>query len=145
MQPADEDAAAQRRRRLAYYAHVAEAPGPRIVVIEDIDPQPGFGAFWARSTSNIHKGLGCLGVITNGSIRDLPVCAEGFQMLAGVVGPSHAYVHLEAIGGPVTVAGMPVKPGRPHSRRPARRGGHPARRRPPRFRRPRPASPGARR
>jgi len=111
MQPADEDAAAQRRRRLAYYAHVAEEPGPRIVVIEDIDPQPGFGAFWGEVNSNIHKGLGCLGVITNGSIRDLPVCAEGFQMLAGVVGPSHAYVHLEAIGGPVTVAGMPVKPG----------------------------------
>ena len=97
--------------RDAYYEYIDRGPKPSIVVIQDLDDANGYGSFWGEVNSNIHKGLGCLGVITNGSIRDLPVCAEGFQMLAGVVGPSHAYVHLEAIGGPVTVAGMPVKPG----------------------------------
>ena len=58
--------------------------------------------------SNIHRGLGCLGVITDGSIRDLDDVAEGFQLLAGRVGPSHAYVHVVDYGGPVTVAGMAV-------------------------------------
>ncbi|MFO1057106.1 MAG: RraA family protein [Dongiaceae bacterium] len=109
--PAEESAAAQRERRMAYYAHVAEGPGPNIVVIEDIDAQPGYGAFWGEVNTNIHKGLGCLGVITSGSIRDLPVNAEGFQLLAGSVGPSHAYVHVEAIGTTVTVHGMTVSPG----------------------------------
>ena len=32
----------------------------------------GYGAFWGEVQSNIHKALGCLGVITNGSIRDIP-------------------------------------------------------------------------
>jgi regulator of RNase E activity RraA len=82
-----------------------------VVVIEDLDPEPGYGAFWGEVNSNVHKGLGCLGVVTNGSIRDLPQCAEGFQMLGGRVGPSHAYVHVEEFGGTVTVQGMTVRPG----------------------------------
>ena len=31
----------------------------------------------------VHKALGCLGVITDGSIRDIPQWAPGFQALAG--------------------------------------------------------------
>jgi regulator of RNase E activity RraA len=111
MHPADQPAGEMRERRLRYYAHMASAPGPRIAVIEDLDPEPGYGAWWGEVNTNIHKGLGCLGVVTNGSIRDLPLCAEGFQLLAGHVGPSHAYVHVEEIGVSVTVQGMTVRPG----------------------------------
>lgn len=111
MHPAEHPATELRERRLKYYAHMANAPGPRIAVIEDIDPEPGYGAWWGEVNTNIHKGLGCLGVITSGSIRDLPVCAEGFQLLAGRVGPSHAFVHIEEIAITVTVHGMTVRPG----------------------------------
>ncbi len=111
MHPSDESAAALRKRRNEYYAHVSEAPGPTIAVIQDLDPQPGYGAFWGEVNTNIHKGLGCLGGVTNGSIRDLPACAEGFQLLAGRVGPSHAHVRVEQYGVTVTVAGMTVRPG----------------------------------
>jgi regulator of RNase E activity RraA len=61
--------------------------------------------------THVHRGLGAEGVITNGSIRDLPVNAEGFQLLAGSIGPSHAYVHVVDVALPVTVAGMTVHPG----------------------------------
>ena len=61
--------------------------------------------------THVHQGLGSLGVVTNGSIRDLPVNAAGFQLLAGSVGPSHAYVHLVDVAVTVTVAGMTVRPG----------------------------------
>jgi regulator of RNase E activity RraA len=61
--------------------------------------------------SAIHKGLGCDGLITDGSVRDLPDVAEDFQMLAGRVGPSHAYVHVVDFGRPVGVAGMRVRDG----------------------------------
>jgi regulator of RNase E activity RraA len=61
--------------------------------------------------TNVHKALGCLGTITNGSVRDIPQVAEGFQMLAGSIGPSHAYVHVEDFGIPVTIHGMAVKSG----------------------------------
>jgi len=97
--------------RVAYYEYVAGAPGPTISVIEDIDDQPGFGAFWGEVNTNIHKAIGCIGVITSGSIRDLDECAEGFQLLAGNVGPSHAHVHIVDFGGPVTIHGMAVESG----------------------------------
>ena len=51
------------------------------------------------------------GVITDGSVRDLPQLAEGFQVLADRVGPSHAFVHVVDFGKPVSVAGMRVRDG----------------------------------
>ncbi len=59
----------------------------------------------------VHKALGSLGCVTNGSIRDLDMLAPGFQLLAGEVGPSHAWVHVVDFGGPVNVHGMGVRHG----------------------------------
>jgi regulator of RNase E activity RraA len=100
----------QAARRIAYYEYVGTGSGPRITVIQDIDgPDIGYGAFWGEVQSNVHKALGCLGVITDGSIRDIPQWAPGFQALAGSIGPSHAGVHAENFGGEVRVAGMTVR------------------------------------
>ena len=98
-------------QRFAYFDYIASGPGPRIMVLQDLDPAPGFGAFWGEVQTNIHKALGCLGCVTNGSIRDLDAAAEGFQLLAGCVGPSHGWVHLVAFGQDVNVAGMTVRSG----------------------------------
>ena len=96
----------------AYYTYVHDGPRPAIMVIQDLDdPQRGYGSWWGEVNSNVHKGLGCLGVITDGSVRDLPDIADGFQMLADRVGPSHAYVHPVDFGGSVNVAGMHVSNG----------------------------------
>ena len=104
--------AEQSARRLAYYDYVGTGQGPRISVIQDIDgPDVGFGAFWGEVNSAVHKALGCLGVITDGSIRDIPQWAEGFQALAGSVGPSHAHVHVSGFGEEIRVAGMTVLSG----------------------------------
>lgn len=104
-----EDAAAE---RLAYYDYIANGgEAPSIVVIEDMDETPGYGAFWGEVNSAIHLGLGCQGCVTNGSFRDLEEWAPGFQMLGGRVGPSHAFVHLVDFGGEVTVHGMAAKDG----------------------------------
>jgi regulator of RNase E activity RraA len=95
--------------RLGYYAHIAAEPQPSIAVIQDIDaPDQGFGAFWGEVQTNVHKGLGCVGVVTDGSVRDLDAMAPEFFVLAGSVMPSHAYVHLVDFGGTVSVAGMVV-------------------------------------
>jgi regulator of RNase E activity RraA len=95
--------------RLGYYGHIAAEPLPSIAVIQDIDaPDIGFGAFWGEVQSHIHKGLGCAGVITDGSVRDLEAMAPEFLVLAGSVMPSHAHVHLVDYGGTVSVAGMVV-------------------------------------
>ncbi len=103
-----QQAAAQ---RVAYYEYVADATRPTISVVQDLDPEPGFGAMWGEVNTAIHKGLGCLGVVTNGSIRDLDQCAPGFQLLAGKVGPSHAHVRVVDFGGDVNVFGMATSDG----------------------------------
>ena len=97
--------------RVAYYEYIASSPGPTITVIEDMDPKPGIGAFWGEVHSAVHLGLGAAGVITNGSIRDLNDCAEGFQALAGMVNPSHAFADPIGVNIPVTIHGMSVKHG----------------------------------
>jgi regulator of RNase E activity RraA len=105
-------AAEQQARRIAYYEYVGTGHGPRISVIQDTDgADAGFGAFWGEVQSNVHKALGCLGVITDGSIRDIAQWAPGFQALAGTIGPSHAFVHADSFGSEVRVAGMTVKSG----------------------------------
>src|SRR5436305_174070 len=105
-------AAEQAKRRIDYYEYIGTGHGPRIAVIQDIDgPDAGFGAFWGEVQSTVHKALGCLGVVTDGSIRDIPQWAPGFQALAGAIGPSHAYVHADNFGGEVRVAGMTVRSG----------------------------------
>ena len=58
-------------KRTAYYEYVAAGPMPTIAVIQDLDPQPGIGAFWGEVQTTVHKGLGVLGAVTNGSFRDL--------------------------------------------------------------------------
>jgi regulator of RNase E activity RraA len=104
----DPDAGAARGQ---YLDHVAAGTHPTIAVIQDLDPEPGFGAFWGEVNSAVHSALGCIGTITNGSIRDLDDCAEGFQLLAGQIGPSHAHIHVVESAIEVDVAGMTVKPG----------------------------------
>src|SRR5437868_1290171 len=94
------------QRRLNYLDYVAADPRPSIVVIEDLDGEhAGYGAFWGEVQANVHKALGCLGTITNGSIRDIAMIPERFQMLAGSIGPSHAYVHVVEFGCEVKCTG----------------------------------------
>ena len=110
MTPAEGSPDAIRQMRARYYETIAADPAPSISVIQDIDPIAGFGAFWGEVNTSIHKGLGCLGVVTNGSFRDIDACAPGFQLLGGKIAPSHAWVHLVAIECEVNVFGMAVKP-----------------------------------
>lgn len=96
--------------RMGYYTYVAEGGAtPSVMLIRDLDQTRGFGAWWGEVNSHVHRGLGCVGCVTDGSIRDLDDLAEGFQLLAGNVGPSHAYVHVVDYGNPVSVAGMYVR------------------------------------
>ncbi len=99
------------QKRMDYLDYVAAAPRPSVVVIEDKDEPAGYGAFWGEVQTNVHKALGCLGTVTNGSVRDIPAVAEGFQMLAGSIAPSHAYVHVVEFGVSVTIHCMEVKSG----------------------------------
>jgi 4-hydroxy-4-methyl-2-oxoglutarate aldolase len=98
--------------RTDWWNHILTIPEPRIVVVEDTDQHPGLGSFIGELHSNILLALGCIGVVTNGAVRDLPaVRATGFQMFARNVSVSHAYAHIYDFGSVVEVGRMKVRPG----------------------------------
>ena len=97
--------------RLAWWDYLQEIPKPRVVVVQDLD-RVVTGAYWGEQNANIHKALGCAGVITDGGVRDLDqMQALGFHAFAAHVLVSHAYVHLVDFGIPVRVGGLTVSPG----------------------------------
>jgi 4-hydroxy-4-methyl-2-oxoglutarate aldolase len=97
--------------RAAFWEYVRTIPAPRVVVAEDLDPRP-VGAYWGEVQAHIHRALGCVGVVTNGGVRDLDeVRALGFRCFAQAVLVSHAWVHIVSFGTPVRVGGLEVRPG----------------------------------
>ncbi len=94
--------------RLDWYDYVADAQFPSVVVLQDLDEPPGYGAWWGEVHSTVHKALGALGCVTNGSFRDCDMLAPGFQIIGGRIGPSHAHVHMVDFGKPVNIFGMDV-------------------------------------
>ena len=100
-----------KERRMAYYQHMSEGPRPAVAVVEDLDFPHAVGAFWGEVNTTIHKGFGLNGVLTNGVMRDLGDLAPDFPVIAGSIGPSHAFVHVREIGTPVTIFSMTVHDG----------------------------------
>jgi len=96
----------------ALYQHVRDVPGPRVVVVQDLDEPPGSGSLWGEVNATIFGALGCAGCVTDGCVRDLKEArAMGFQFFARGPGVSHAYVRVETAGQPVTVGGLQISPG----------------------------------
>lgn len=92
-----------------WYDYVAAKDLPTIAVIQDIDDPPGFGAFWGEVQTTVHKALGVLGCVTNGSFRDLDMLAPGFQIIGGRIGPSHAHIHMVQMNCDANIFGMLVR------------------------------------
>ena len=102
----------KRASTFAWWDYIQTIPAPRIVVMHDLDQPQGQGAFWGEVQANIHKALGCVGVVTDGSVRDLDEVGKlGFQFCAAHVSVSHANVHLVDFGIPVKVGGVWINPG----------------------------------
>jgi len=98
--------------RTDFWNYLLTLPAPRVVVFEDIDKKPGLGSFVGEVHANILLALGCVGLVTNGAVRDLgAVEPTGFQFFAGSVAVSHAYAHIFEFGRPVEVGGLKVHPG----------------------------------
>jgi regulator of RNase E activity RraA len=98
-------------RRMAYYKHMADAPMPAVAVVEDTDFPDCIGAYWGEINTTVHKGFGLSGTLTNGVMRDLGDVPTGYPVIAGSIGPSHGFVHVQEIGTQVEVFGMSVTEG----------------------------------
>jgi len=95
-----------------YHRHLASIPGPKIVVVQDLDKPGVIGSFWGEVNSNIHRALGCVGTITDGAIRDVDEMTNaGFKALARRLCVGHAHVHHVRWNCEVEVFGRTVRPG----------------------------------
>jgi 4-hydroxy-4-methyl-2-oxoglutarate aldolase len=98
--------------RMDWWTYVASVPGPRVMVLEDMDHQPGIGAFVGEIHGVIGHSLDCAGCVTNGAVRDLPALkALGFHLFAGSVAVSHSYAHIIEFGEPVEIGGLKIRSG----------------------------------
>lgn len=95
-----------------YRRYVASAPGPKIVVVQDLDKPRVIGSMWGEVNSNTHRALGCVGTITDGAIRDLDEMTNaGFKALARRLCVGHAWVCPVRWGCEVEVFGQRIAPG----------------------------------
>lgn len=98
--------------RMDWWHYVASVPEPRVLVLQDADRQPAFGAFVGEIHAAIGSALNCVGCVTNGAVRDLPaVEAMGFQLYARRTSVSHAYAHIAEFGEPVEIDGLKIASG----------------------------------
>ncbi len=96
----------------ALYSYVRTIPAPRIVVVKDFDDPPAHGSLWGEVHATIFGALGCVGCVTDGSVRDLDEArGMGFHFFAAGPSVSHAYVRVETVGEPVEIGGLVIAPG----------------------------------
>ncbi len=95
-----------------YYRHAASQPGPKIVVVQDLDKPRVIGAFWGEVNANNHRALGCVGTIIDGAIRDLDEMTNAsFKAIGRRLCVGHAHSWPVRWNCEVEVFGRKVKPG----------------------------------
>lgn len=91
--------------------YIASMPGPKIIVVQDLDKPRVLGSAWGEVSANMFRALGCVGTITDGAIRDLDEMTNaGFKALARRLCVGHAHVHPVRWGCEVEVFGRTVQP-----------------------------------
>jgi len=95
-----------------YRKYVASVPGPKIVIVQDLDKPNVYAAFWGEVNSNMHKALGCVGTVIDGGIRDLDEMQNaGFKALARRLCVGHGYSSPVRWNCEVEVFGRRIQPG----------------------------------
>lgn len=99
-------------QNVEWWEYVAKMPGPKIMVLADVDRAPGVGAFFGEIHMQISRALGCVAYVSNGRIRDVPELKSArFPCFAGGASVSHAYAHLIEMNEPVEIGCLQIHPG----------------------------------
>ena len=94
-----------------YMQYLASVPGPKIVVVKDLD-NPHIGSFWGEINANMHKVMGCVGTITEGCVRDVDEMTNaGMHAMARQLCVGHAYSTPVRWGCELELFGTTVRPG----------------------------------
>ena len=95
------------------YDLLADAPKPSIVVMQDVGQDRLHSCHAGEVMSTRMKGLGAVGILTDGGLRDAREVATlgGFQYFCAGLVVSHGNPICVSVGDEVTISGMRVKPG----------------------------------
>jgi regulator of RNase E activity RraA len=92
--------------------YIASIPGPKIVVVQDLDKPATLGSYWGEVSASLSRALGCVGTITDGAIRDVDEMASaGFKALARRLCVGHAHSWPVRWGCEVEVFGRKINHG----------------------------------
>ena len=106
--PAQGDAYSDLAEQLESFA---QAPGPPVVVFEDLD-EPCVAATFGEMMCTTYQKFGAVGLITSGAGRDLDqVRALKFPAFTNGTICSHGYCHVPSFHVPVEVGGISIAPG----------------------------------
>ena len=92
--------------------YVSQCKQPSVMVVQDLDQPPSRGCAWGDMAAGVFHALGCVGVVTNGGVRDLKEVEHlRFPLFASSAVVGDAYVRYVEIGTPVKVGGQVINPG----------------------------------
>lgn len=98
--------------RTDWWDYIESLPAPRVLVVQDTATEPGLCSLVGEVHMSILRALHCVGVVTNGAVRDIPAArSAGFHYFAGSVSVSHGYVHIVDFGAPVSIGGLGIESG----------------------------------
>jgi regulator of RNase E activity RraA len=97
----------------ALYEVLANAPKPAIVVMQDVGTDRVHSCHAGEMMSTRMKGLGAVGILTDGGLRDVREVQAlgGFQYFCAGLVVSHGNPICVSVGDEVTISGMRVSPG----------------------------------
>jgi regulator of RNase E activity RraA len=95
-----------------YRRYVAEVPGPKILVVQDLDKPRFCAGFLGEVNAAFHRAVGCVGAIVDGAVRDVDDMASvGWKTLASALRVGHGFGWPVRFGVEVEAFGCRVRPG----------------------------------
>jgi regulator of RNase E activity RraA len=95
-----------------YYDYLNESPAPMVAVMRDSDSRSGRGASFGDGMATMHKRLGVVGAVVDGTVRDLAgIRRAGLPIFAWGTVPGHGVFNLTRLNVPVTVGQVRIQPG----------------------------------
>ena len=95
-----------------YYGQIDAVEGPVVALIKDVDSRPGRGASFGDGMARLHKRLGVVGAIVDGTVRDLEGIRQvGLPIYAWGRVPGHGVFNVTRVNVPLTIGQMRVGPG----------------------------------
>lgn len=88
------------------------APSPGVLVVQDVSGAPSRCAYFGEVMATLAGRLGCVGLVTDGGVRDLSeIEALGFHLFATQTVVSHGNFEILDVGSDVMLDGQVVRTG----------------------------------